>query len=232
VIQYLWLWNNEMEKVQSDWSLIDWERVKFRQCAGLNFASGYFFFSYLLFRTVSMVSVSLLLALSLITICCFICGSDLVIDSDVIEKDLYKRLGLRKNASLNDIKKAFRKLARKYHPDKLSALNDTLTTDSSVFHEVALAYEILSSKAAREEYDRQREVWEYEMNRSKILSDAYSSRKFDAIRHSVNEVYNDNDAFTGVYEDTAAVDYDSPFVYETYQPTIVGPRLGAEQVEC
>jgi hypothetical protein len=70
------------------------------------------------------------------------------------------------------------------------------------------------------------------MNRSKILSDAYSSRKFDAIRHSVNEVYNDNDAFTGVYEDTAAVDYDSPFVYETYQPTIVGPRLGAEQVEC
>ena len=61
-------------------------------------------------------------------------------------KDYYNVLGIDKRASQDDIKKAFRKLAHKYHPDKGG-------TDESKFKEITEAYSVLSDDKKRREYD-------------------------------------------------------------------------------
>ncbi|ERL95552.1 dnaJ protein homolog 1 [Dendroctonus ponderosae] len=64
-------------------------------------------------------------------------------------KDYYKILGIVKGASDDDIKKAYRKLALKYHPDKNKA-----PSAEEKFKEVAEAYEVLSDKKKRDIYDQ------------------------------------------------------------------------------
>ncbi|XP_030378431.1 dnaJ protein homolog 1-like [Scaptodrosophila lebanonensis] len=64
-------------------------------------------------------------------------------------KDFYKILGLSRNAKDDDIKKAYRKLALKYHPDK----NKSAQAEER-FKEVAEAYEVLSDKKKRDIYDQ------------------------------------------------------------------------------
>ncbi len=68
---------------------------------------------------------------------------------DWVEKDFYKILGVSKDASDADIKKAYRKLARKYHPDTNSGDPQAEKT----FKDVSEAYSVLSSKEDREQYD-------------------------------------------------------------------------------
>lgn len=61
-------------------------------------------------------------------------------------KDYYNILGVEKNASEADIKKAFHKLAHKYHPDKSGG-------DEAKFKEASEAYQVLSDAKKRKEYD-------------------------------------------------------------------------------
>ncbi|PIY59514.1 molecular chaperone DnaJ [Candidatus Wolfebacteria bacterium CG_4_10_14_0_8_um_filter_37_11] len=67
--------------------------------------------------------------------------------------DYYKILGINKGASDEEIKKAFRKLAHQYHPDKKSG-------DEKKFKEIAEAYSILSDKKKREQYDKYGRVFD------------------------------------------------------------------------
>ena len=66
------------------------------------------------------------------------------------KKDYYEILGVDKDASQKEIKKAYRKLAKKYHPDMNKDDSDT----SEKFKEISEAYEILSDPDKRERYDR------------------------------------------------------------------------------
>jgi len=66
------------------------------------------------------------------------------------KKDYYEVLGINKNASDDDIKKAYRKLAMQYHPDK----NPDNKEAEEKFKEVSEAYEILSDKDKKAKYDR------------------------------------------------------------------------------
>ena len=65
-------------------------------------------------------------------------------------RDLYEVLGVKKDASEEDIKKAYRKLARQYHPDR----NPGDKQAESRFKEVQEAYDVLSDKSKRSNYDR------------------------------------------------------------------------------
>jgi len=72
-----------------------------------------------------------------------------------MKKDYYKILGVPKDASEEEIKKAYRKLAHKYHPDKPGG-------DEKKFKEINEAYEVLSNKEKRAQYDRFGEVFDRE----------------------------------------------------------------------
>src|SRR3989338_1987670 len=62
-------------------------------------------------------------------------------------KDYYNILGVNKGASKEDIKKAFYKLAHKYHPDKKEG-------NEKKFKEVNEAYQVLSDETKRSKYDQ------------------------------------------------------------------------------
>ena len=70
--------------------------------------------------------------------------------------DYYKILGVSKNASEKDIKKAYRKLARKYHPD----LNPNDKVAEKKFKEINEANEVLSNPENRKKYDQYGEHWQ------------------------------------------------------------------------
>jgi molecular chaperone DnaJ len=66
------------------------------------------------------------------------------------KKDYYETLNLSKSASESEIKKAYRKLAIKYHPDK----NPGNKEAEQSFKEAAEAYEILSNSQKKQQYDQ------------------------------------------------------------------------------
>ena len=72
-------------------------------------------------------------------------------------KDYYKILGVDKKASKDEIKKAYRKLAMKYHPDKTKG--DKSTEDK--FKEINEANEVLSDDDKRKKYDEMGSNWNY-----------------------------------------------------------------------
>lgn len=67
-------------------------------------------------------------------------------------RDYYKILGVNREASEEEIKKAYRRLAHKYHPDKPGG-------DEKKFKEINEAYQVLSNKEKRSQYDRYGQVF-------------------------------------------------------------------------
>jgi len=74
---------------------------------------------------------------------------------DYLEKDYYKVLGVSKGASAEEIKKSYRKLARKYHPDA----NKGDAAAEERFKEISEAYNVLSDPKRRAEYDEARSLF-------------------------------------------------------------------------
>jgi molecular chaperone DnaJ len=72
-------------------------------------------------------------------------------------KNYYDILGLKKDASDKDIKQAYRRLARQYHPD----VNPGNKSAEAKFKEMNAAYEVLSDKAKRQKYDKYGDKWQY-----------------------------------------------------------------------
>jgi len=74
---------------------------------------------------------------------------------DYLEKDYYKVLGVPKDAPAADIKKAYRKLARQFHPDA----NKGDAAAEEKFKEISEAYDVLSDEKRRKEYDEARSLF-------------------------------------------------------------------------
>jgi curved DNA-binding protein len=77
-----------------------------------------------------------------------------------MDKDYYKIMGVNENASEKDIKMAYRKLARKYHPDVSKE-----THAEERFKEVGEAYEVLKDPLKRAEYDKYRTAQTFNQER-------------------------------------------------------------------
>ena len=72
-------------------------------------------------------------------------------------RDYYDLLGINKSATDKDIKAAYRRLARKYHPD----VNPGDKSAEAKFKEINNAYEVLSDKDKRAKYDKYGDKWQY-----------------------------------------------------------------------
>ncbi|HEY0245829.1 MAG TPA: DnaJ domain-containing protein, partial [Mucilaginibacter sp.] len=86
--------------------------------------------------------------------------------------DYYQVLGLKKDATEKEIKSAYRKLARKYHPD----LNPNDKEANKKFQEVNEANEVLSDAEKRKKYDQYGENWQH--------ADAYEAQQQTGSRPS------------------------------------------------
>lgn len=99
--------------------------------------------------------------------------------------DYYKVLGVERNASQDDIKKAYRKMARKYHPD----LNKDDPNAKDKFQEINEANEVLSDPEKRKKYDEYGEHWKH-ADEFKAEREAYQRAQErggqSAYRYSVN----------------------------------------------
>ena len=129
-------------------------------------------------------------------------------------KDYYKILGVEKNASEQEIKSAYRKLARKYHPD----LNPGDKKVEEKFKEINEAYEILSDPQKRKKYDELGSNWE------QILRDREYARQYaqPGFERKGGEEFDLGDFFETFFGRTG----------ETWQPFTArppsGPRRGAD----
>ncbi len=72
-------------------------------------------------------------------------------------KDYYEILGVKRDASEQEIKQAYRRLARKHHPD----VNPGDKSAETKFKEINQAYEVLADKEKRKKYDRYGDQWQY-----------------------------------------------------------------------
>ena len=90
-------------------------------------------------------------------------------------KDYYAVLGISRGASEKDIKDAFRKLARKYHPD----VNPGNKTAEEKFKEINQAYEVLSDAQKRKDYDQFGEHWEHAEQFKQSRGAGTSGARFD-----------------------------------------------------
>ena len=99
--------------------------------------------------------------------------------------DYYKILGVNKNATEKEIKKAYRKLARKYHPD----LNPEDKEAEKKFTQINEANEVLSNPENRKKYDKYGKDWKHaeEFEKAQQQRQQYSNRKGRQTYSSYNE---------------------------------------------
>ncbi len=92
--------------------------------------------------------------------------------------DYYKILGIEKNASQVDVKKAYRKLARKHHPD----LNPNNKEANKLFQQINEANEVLSDSESRKKYDKYGKDWkhaeEFEKQKAQNQSGNYAGQNY------------------------------------------------------
>lgn len=112
--------------------------------------------------------------------------------------DYYKILGVPKSASENDIKKAYRKLARKYHPD----LNPNNKEAEQKFKEVNEANEVLGNAENRKKYDDYGEHWKHSEEYEKAKQEQKrGQRRYQTTGDFYGNDFSDGDFSGGDFSD-------------------------------
>lgn len=116
-------------------------------------------------------------------------------------KDYYKVLGVTKTATQDEIKKAYRKLAIKYHPDK----NKGNKQAEEKFKEIAEANDVLSDPEKRRKYDELGSNWNQYQNYSQPSTGSYSRRNYqdganvDGFSDSFNDLFGRGGGFSDFF---------------------------------
>ncbi|MGV6827943.1 MAG: DnaJ C-terminal domain-containing protein [Flavobacteriales bacterium] len=115
--------------------------------------------------------------------------------------DYYKILGIPKNASQKDIKKAYRKLARKYHPD----VNTGDPSAEKKFKEINEAHEVLSNPENRKKYDQYGKDWKHaeEFEKAKKQQQQYQQQYAHSEQQGYSQFNEDDfsDFFSSMFGD-------------------------------
>ncbi len=109
-------------------------------------------------------------------------------------KDYYKILGVDRSTSERDIKQAYRKLARQYHPD----VNPGDKSTGEKFKQINEAYEVLSDKENRKKYDKYGDRWQYADQFEQAQRQQAPGRDFGGGRRRV--YYGEGD-FSSLFDD-------------------------------
>lgn len=125
--------------------------------------------------------------------------------------DYYSVLGLEKGASQQEIKKAYRKLARKFHPD----LNPNDTSAQQKFQQINEAHEVLSDPEKRKKYDQYGEQWQHadQFEQARQQSDGYQQPGGYGSGFSGYQTYQtsgdfEDDHFSDFFQSMFGGDYD------------------------
>ena len=100
-------------------------------------------------------------------------------------RDYYDVLGLKRGAASKEIKQAYRKLARKHHPD----VNAGDKAAEERFKEINQAYEVLSDAEKRKKYDRYGERWEMAEAYEKARAEAGARGGSQSYQFDVNDLF-------------------------------------------
>ena len=120
--------------------------------------------------------------------------------------DYYKTLWLEKSASPEDIKKAYRKLARQLHPD----LNPNDKDANKKFQQINEANEVLSDPEKRKKYDQYGKDWLHADQFEKAVSDKTDLRNYFIPKNKIESVSNYHQVFqerNGFIEGLSIVDH-------------------------
>lgn len=109
--------------------------------------------------------------------------------------DYYKVLGLTKSATGKDVKSAYRKMARKYHPD----LNPNDSDAEKKFKQINEANEVLSDSKKRKKYDQYGKDWEHAEEFEKTKAQRQSSRGSRKYTYSGNQEGDFSDFFESMF---------------------------------
>ncbi|VFJ14606.1 DnaJ domain-containing protein [Candidatus Nitrosocosmicus franklandus] len=142
----------------------------------------------------------------------------------------YKILGVSENATQKDIKIAFRRLARKYHPDRNPSISDELMKS------INISFENLSDPVKRRDYDRSLKISKSkERNKMDLSRDSDNSANYDTEStseyiHEQTVNHNDSDEFFSVekgsnFKSTPADKEGFPSFLESRYKIIVEPSL-------
>lgn len=96
------------------------------------------------------------------------------------KKDLYKTLDILPSANENEIRKAFRKLATKWHPDKNSESQEQKDLAEKVFKDINEAYSILSDQRKKQIYDAGGDPYDNAYNSNTTFEDILKNYSGDA----------------------------------------------------
>lgn len=129
-------------------------------------------------------------------------------------KDYYKVLGVNKNATQDEIKKAYRKLAVKYHPDKNKGNKEA----EEKFKEANEANEVLSDPEKRKKYDELGENWKY-------YQQSGGQQDFDWSRYANQGGGQTHYAYSGDFNDS----FGGSGGFSDFFETLFGQGLGQSQ---
>ena len=138
-------------------------------------------------------------------------------ENEWLNKDFYKTLGVSKDATESEITKAYRKLARKYHPD----INKTKEGEEK-FKDISEAYDVLKDKESRERYDA---IRQFGAGGARFAGGAGGGGGFDA--SNLNDIFSMfGGGNAGGYGGHGYEDYGDG-AYAGYRPT-PAPEDGAD----